>query len=95
MAEIPQLDAPAAQQLLAGGGGAWTYLDVRTQEEFAEGRAPGALNVPFMLRWGRGRGGGVRGLLLSAAVGAGAGGAVPARRQPRWQPAARPRACPS
>ena len=55
MADIPQLDAPAAQQLLGGGGGGWTYLDVRTPAEYAEAHAPGALCVPFMLRWAAGR----------------------------------------
>lgn len=30
--------------------GKWKYLDVRTPEEFADGHAPGAINVPLMLR---------------------------------------------
>jgi hypothetical protein len=30
--------------------GTWKYLDVRTVEEFTSGHAPGAFNVPFMLK---------------------------------------------
>ncbi|KNA19180.1 hypothetical protein SOVF_063960 isoform A [Spinacia oleracea] len=30
------------------------YLDVRTPEEFTAGRAPGAVNIPYMLRLGSG-----------------------------------------
>ncbi|MBI3832206.1 MAG: rhodanese-like domain-containing protein [Planctomycetes bacterium] len=37
-----------AHKLLQAGGA--VYLDVRTPEEFAEGHAPGAKNIPLMLR---------------------------------------------
>ena len=29
-------------------GGEWTYIDVRTVEEFDQGHVPGAWNVPFV-----------------------------------------------
>jgi rhodanese-related sulfurtransferase len=37
-----------AQGLLTSDG--YKYVDVRTPEEFAGGRVPGAINVPWMLR---------------------------------------------
>ena len=40
-----------AKQLLEQDEG-WTYLDVRTEEEFAAGHPPGAYNVPFALSEG-------------------------------------------
>jgi len=36
----------AAEMAEAG----WTYLDVRTPEEFTAGHPKGAVNIPFMLR---------------------------------------------
>jgi E3 ubiquitin-protein ligase RNF13 len=37
---------PEAKELLESGAG-WTYVDVRTVEEFQRGHAPGAFNVPI------------------------------------------------
>lgn len=37
---------PAAKELLDSAEG-WTYLDVRTEGEFASGHVPGAYNIPF------------------------------------------------
>lgn len=42
------LDPKAVKQRLDQGG--WTYLDVRTVEEFEEGHVPGAYNVPILFR---------------------------------------------
>lgn len=41
-----ELDPPAAKARLDAGGA--IYLDVRSQREFAEEHAPGALNIPIM-----------------------------------------------
>jgi len=41
-------DPNGAKELLDSGEG-WTYLDVRTPEEFAAGHPPGAYNVPVAL----------------------------------------------
>lgn len=38
---------PAEGRALVDGG--WTYLDVRTVDEFEVGHAPGAYNVPFAI----------------------------------------------
>lgn len=46
------LKPAAAKRLLDEG---WTYLDVRTPEEFHAGHATGAVNVPFALRDAMGR----------------------------------------
>jgi rhodanese-related sulfurtransferase len=43
------LHPPAAKELLDGTE-AWIYLDVRTVEEFHQGHAPGAYNVPVAIR---------------------------------------------
>ena len=43
------LDPAAAKERLDGEEG-WTYLDVRTPEEFAAGHPPGAFNIPFAFR---------------------------------------------
>ena len=45
-------DPAGARELLAQGG--WTYVDVRSVEEFEEGHVPGAYNVPLLFL---GRGG--------------------------------------
>jgi rhodanese-related sulfurtransferase len=52
---VKNLDPRAAKKLLDGGEG-WSYLDVRTEEEFAAGRPAGAWNVPVMMRDPAGRG---------------------------------------
>ena len=52
-AAVKQLAPGEAAQYNASGE--WKYLDVRTEEEFAGGHAPGAINLPFMLRWAAGR----------------------------------------
>jgi rhodanese-related sulfurtransferase len=44
---IQQIDAKRASELMQEGH---TYLDVRTIEEFKEGHAQGAVNVPFLFR---------------------------------------------
>ena len=50
MHDSPQRISPqeASERLAAG----YTYLDVRTEEEFAEGRPAGAVNVPFAIMLG-------------------------------------------
>lgn len=40
---------------MTGCGGEALYLDVRTVEEFAEGHAPGAMNIPIMRLGAQGR----------------------------------------
>ena len=42
-------DPNGASDLLSGGEG-WTFLDVRTEEEFNAGHVPGAWNVPVLFR---------------------------------------------
>ena len=42
------LDPTLATQRLDQGG--WSYVDVRTVEEFDEGHVPGAYNVPILFR---------------------------------------------
>lgn len=44
MSRYTQVTLEKAHQLLRDG---WTYLDVRTEEEFAAGHPPGALNLPI------------------------------------------------
>ena len=44
---IKQVEPSAAHQLLTGNPDA-TYLDVRTEEEFAQGHPAGAINIPVM-----------------------------------------------
>ncbi len=46
--------SPEEAMALMGGDEGWTYLDVRTEEEFDEGHAPGALNIPVAVRTPRG-----------------------------------------
>jgi len=45
MADIKRISPHEASEKLAQG---WTYVDVRTTEEFADGHPPGAVNVPIM-----------------------------------------------
>jgi rhodanese-related sulfurtransferase len=49
MAEIGRISPQEASKKLAEG---WTYVDVRTVEEFGAGHPPGAVNVPLMLAAG-------------------------------------------
>jgi len=42
------LNPTQAKELLDGGEG-WVYVDVRTEEEFNQGHAAGAYNVPFAI----------------------------------------------
>lgn len=44
---FPSVPAQEASQLLAQGQ--YTYLDVRTPEEFAQGHVTGAVNIPVMV----------------------------------------------
>jgi rhodanese-related sulfurtransferase len=48
----PRLSAQEAHGLIAEQG--YVYLDVRTEEEFAQGHPAGAYNVPLMLRTAQG-----------------------------------------
>jgi rhodanese-related sulfurtransferase len=45
MADIKRISPQEASDKLAEG---WTYVDVRTVEEFADGHPAGAVNVPVM-----------------------------------------------
>jgi rhodanese-related sulfurtransferase len=47
MADIKRVSPEEARALLEESG--WVYVDVRTEEEFAAGHAPGAFNVPSKL----------------------------------------------
>jgi rhodanese-related sulfurtransferase len=51
MAEIKRISPLEASEKLAEG---YTYVDVRTVEEFEAGHPPGAVNVPIMLAAGAG-----------------------------------------
>lgn len=44
---IKQVEPPEAHQILSDNPDA-TYLDVRTEEEFAQGHPAGAINIPVM-----------------------------------------------
>lgn len=44
---IKQVEPPEAEQILHGNPDA-IYLDVRTEEEFAQGHPAGAINIPVM-----------------------------------------------
>jgi rhodanese-related sulfurtransferase len=44
MADVTRISVSEASDKLASG---WTYVDVRTVEEFEAGHVPGAINVPF------------------------------------------------
>ena len=46
MSAIPRLSPAEAQEKLSAG---YTYVDVRTEEEFAAGHPAGAYNVPFLV----------------------------------------------
>jgi rhodanese-related sulfurtransferase len=48
----PRITAQEAHTLIAEQG--YVYLDVRTEEEFAQGHPAGAYNVPLMLRTAQG-----------------------------------------
>ena len=43
--DIRRIDPEEARQLLDSQDG-YTYLDVRSEEEFAQGHVPGAVNIP-------------------------------------------------
>lgn len=49
MGEIERISAAEASEKLSAG---WTYVDVRTAEEFEAGHPAGALNVPIQHRDG-------------------------------------------
>jgi rhodanese-related sulfurtransferase len=49
MSEVRKVSAEEGKKLVDEG---YTYLDVRTEEEYAAGHAAGAVNVPFMLSGG-------------------------------------------
>ncbi len=49
MSEVRKVSAEEGSALVAEG---YTYLDVRTEDEYAAGHAAGAVNVPFMLSGG-------------------------------------------
>jgi len=51
MSEIKRISPQEASEKLAQG---WTYVDVRTVEEFEAGHPAGAVNVPLMLAAGGG-----------------------------------------
>ena len=46
---------PADAKKLLDANEGWTYVDVRTPEEFQAGHVAGAYNVPFALRDASGR----------------------------------------
>jgi rhodanese-related sulfurtransferase len=54
MSTEPQRVSPAEAQALVTGEG-YVHVDVRTEEEFAEGHPEGAYNVPFQLATASGR----------------------------------------
>jgi rhodanese-related sulfurtransferase len=41
---MKRINSTDTQKLLSEG---WTYVDVRTPQEFAAGRPPGAINIPL------------------------------------------------
>jgi rhodanese-related sulfurtransferase len=51
MPDIKRISPQEANEKLADG---YTYVDVRTVEEFSQGHPPGAVNVPIMLAGGGG-----------------------------------------
>lgn len=51
MSELKRISPQQASDALAQG---YTYVDVRTPEEFGAGHAPGAVNVPVMFAAGPG-----------------------------------------
>ena len=46
---------PASVKALLEAPDGWTYVDVRTEEEFRAGHVAGAFNVPFAVRDAAGR----------------------------------------
>ncbi|MCC7292318.1 MAG: rhodanese-like domain-containing protein [Phycisphaerales bacterium] len=46
---LPEINVQEARKRLESGEG-YVYLDVRTVEEFAQGHAPGAINIPVAFR---------------------------------------------
>lgn len=46
---------PSDVKALLEGAEGWTYVDVRTEEEFQSGHVAGAWNVPFAVRDTAGR----------------------------------------
>jgi rhodanese-related sulfurtransferase len=47
--QIRRIDPEEARELLESRTG-YIYLDVRSQEEFAAGHPPGAVNIPLLVR---------------------------------------------
>ena len=47
--DIKRIDPEEARTLLDSGEG-YTYLDVRSEEEFAEGHVPEAVNIPIAVK---------------------------------------------
>lgn len=47
--DVERIDPERAKELLDSDEG-YTYLDVRSREEFERGHVPGAINVPLMNR---------------------------------------------
>ena len=47
--DIKRIDPEEAKALLDSGEG-YTYLDVRSKEEFSEGHVPGAVNIPVAVK---------------------------------------------
>ena len=52
---VKRIDAERAKELLEEDE-EFTYLDVRTPEEYDQGHVPGARNIPFMVRGPHGAG---------------------------------------
>ncbi len=53
--DVKRIEPEEAKELLDSGEG-YTYLDVRSREEFAAGHVPDAINVPLMNRHPAGTG---------------------------------------
>jgi rhodanese-related sulfurtransferase len=51
MSEVTRISPKEAHEKMGEG---YTYVDVRTEEEFAQGHPEGALNVPIMVAGGMG-----------------------------------------
>ena len=47
--DIKRIDPEKARELLDSGE-SYTYLDVRSEEEFAQGHVPGSVNIPVAIR---------------------------------------------
>jgi rhodanese-related sulfurtransferase len=50
MSDVPRISPEEALAKMTGDG--YAYVDVRTEEEFAEGRPAGAVNIPLAQRRG-------------------------------------------